>query len=198
MDAFTTATAKMSEGELLQLSKKEQGRNGTLTVTEEDYTKIIIGKTAILMSAACRGGAVIGNASQEQEDALTSFGLKFGMAFQMADDILDYIAEENILGKGLGKDLEEGKVTLPIIYLLNDATAGEAEKVKSIIMSEKCTESDLEYILDLLDKYNSIQRSYTKARSLIVEAKNELRIFDDSFEKTALLTVSDYVLTRGK
>ncbi len=120
------------------------------------------------------------------------------MAFQMADDILDYIAEENVLGKGLGKDLEEGKVTLPIIFLMNDASKEEADRIRLIIMKEKCSKSDLAYVLDLLDKYNSIQQSYAKAKNLITEAKNELRFFEDSFEKSALLAVSDYVLTRGK
>jgi octaprenyl-diphosphate synthase len=92
MDALCTATAKMSEGELVQLSKK-----GNPEITEDDYMKIIQGKTAILMSAACQGGAVLGGASKQQEDALASFGLKFGFAFQMVDDILDYMAEEKTL-----------------------------------------------------------------------------------------------------
>jgi len=198
MDAFTTATARMSEGELLQLSKKEQSKRGNLYITEKDYMTIISGKTAILMSAACKGGAVIGNATPEQENALTAFGLKFGLAFQIADDILDYMAEENALGKSLGKDLEEGKITLPLIYLIEEASHSEVEKVRSIIRAEKISKSDLTYILGLLDKYGSIEHSHEKANAILQEAKAELDIFEDSREKSALLTISDYALEREK
>ncbi|MDP3298355.1 MAG: polyprenyl synthetase family protein [Thermodesulfovibrionia bacterium] len=193
MDALTNATTGMSEGELIQLSKK-----GDPHITEEDYMRIITGKTAILMSAACGGGAVLGNATQKQEEALFGFGLKLGQAFQIADDILDYMAEEKILGKSLGKDLEEGKITLPLIYLLKDASHDEVEKVKSIITSESFPISDLIYILGLLNKYMSIKKSYEKANNILREAKRELDIFEDSTEKSSLLTISDYVLKREK
>ena len=193
MDALTNATTGMSEGELIQLSKK-----GDPHITEEDYMRIITGKTAILMSAACGGGAVLGRATQKQEEALFGFGLKLGRAFQIADDILDYMAEEKILGKSLGKDLEEGKITLPLIYLLRDASHDEVEKVKSIITSESFPISDLIYILGLLNKYMSIKKSYEKADNILQEAKKELDIFEDSIEKSSLLTISDYVLKREK
>ncbi len=193
MDALCTATAKMSEGELIQLSK-----TGNPDMSEEDYLKIIRGKTAILMSAACQGGAVLGDAAKEQEQALATFGLKFGYAFQISDDILDYRAEEKVFGKNLGKDLEEGKVTLPLINLLRDADDGELDRVKEIIAADTIAEKDLADIQDLFDKHNSIEKSYNKAASLIHEAKSELDIFKDSMEKNSLLTISDYVLTRKK
>ncbi|MBI5049701.1 MAG: polyprenyl synthetase family protein [Nitrospirae bacterium] len=199
MDAFTTATAKMSEGELIQLYKKKQCKKGDLRcISEEDYIRIITGKTAILMSAACKGGAVVGNASKGKEKALETFGLKFGQAFQMVDDILDYMADEKTLGKELGKDIEEGKVTLPLIYLLKKASQGEVEKIKSAIKTEKITKSDITYIVDLLNKYKSIEQSYKRAGDILKEAKAELDIFKDSKEKAALLTISDYALNRGK
>ncbi len=193
MDALSNATSRMSEGELIQLNKK-----GNPDITKEDYMNIIKGKTAILMSAACKGGAVIGNATQEEEDALAAFGLKLGMAFQITDDVLDYMAEEKILGKSLGKDLEEGKITLPMIYLLRNTTTHEAEKVKTIIRTEQISKSDLTYILDLLNQYRSIEQSLEKANSILQEAKAELNIFKDSVEKSALLTISDYSLRREK
>ncbi len=193
MDALCTATAKMSEGELVQLSKQ-----GNPDMSEDDYMKIIQGKTAILMSAACKGGAVLGNATQEQEDALASFGLKFGFAFQMADDILDYRAEEKVFGKNLGKDLEEGKITLPLINLLRDANDSEVERIKEIIKAESITETDLADVQEMFNKHRSIEKSYEKASSLINEAKAELDIFNDSMEKNSLLTIADYVLTRKK
>lgn len=193
MDALCTATAKMSEGELVQLSKK-----GNPEMTEDDYMKIIQGKTAILMSAACKGGAVLGKASRRQEEALASFGLKFGFAFQMVDDILDYMAEELTLGKSLGKDLEEGKITLPLINLLRDADRREVDQIKEIVRDEDMTETDLAFIQHAMKKHNSIEKSYQKARSLLSEAKAELDIFEDSYEKRSLLAISDYVLSRRK
>jgi octaprenyl-diphosphate synthase len=193
MDILSTATSQMTEKELIQLSKK-----GDPEITEDEYMKIIEGKTAALMSAACMGGAILGNAPRDKEDALASFGLKLGLAFQIADDILDYMAEENVLGKSLGKDLEEGKITLPLIYLLRNATSYEVRRVKSIIKAEEASRSDLAYILDLLNKYKSIEQSYEKAENILREAKAELDIFEDSMEKTALLTLSDYALRRNK
>jgi octaprenyl-diphosphate synthase len=193
MDALSSATAKMSEKELMQLSIK-----GNPSISEEEYMEIITGKTAVLMSAASRSGAILGGAPREKEEALAAFGLKLGMAFQIADDILDYRAEEKTLGKSLGKDLEEGKITLPLIYLLRKTTEEETKKVKAIIKAEKATRADLDYILTLLDKYNVIEQSYQKAYSILQEAKAELDIFEDSTEKRALLALSDYVLTREK
>jgi octaprenyl-diphosphate synthase len=198
MDVFSTATARMSEGELIQLHKKDECKKGNFKLSEEHYMRIITGKTAILMSAACGSGAIIGNATQEKEDALFNFGLKLGMAFQIADDILDYMAEEKKLGKSLGKDLEEGKITLPLIYFFQEASHNEVEKVKTIIKSENFSQSDLGYILDLLNKYVSIEKSYDKARTILEEAKRELALFNDSVEKSSLLTISDYVLRRKK
>jgi octaprenyl-diphosphate synthase len=198
MDVFSTATARMSEGELIQLHKKDECKKGNFKLSEEHYMRIITGKTAILMSAACGSGAIIGNATQEKEDALFNFGLKLGMAFQIADDILDYMAEEKKLGKSLGKDLEEGKITLPLIYFFQEASHNEVEKVKTIIKSENFSQLDLGYILDLLNKYVSIEKSYEKARTILEEAKRELALFNDSVEKSSLLTISDYVLRRKK
>ncbi|RJQ48690.1 MAG: polyprenyl synthetase family protein [Nitrospiraceae bacterium] len=193
MDALCTATAKMSEGELIQLSKK-----GNPEVPEEDYLKIIQGKTAILMSAACKGGAVLGNASQKEVDALAAFGLKFGYAFQIADDVLDYMAEEKAFGKSLGKDLEEGKITLPLIYLLKDAEPKEAGRVKEIVRAENKTASDLSYVQELFQKHRSIEKSSQRAHQFLNQAKAELNIFNDSMEKASLCAIADYAVTRRK
>ena len=167
-------------------------------MSEDDYMKIIQGKTAILMSAACQGGAVLGSASQAEENALASFGLKFGYCFQISDDILDYRADESTFGKTVGKDLEEGKITLPLINLLRDASSSEKKRVEEIIKAEKMTETALADIQVLFDKHKSIDKSYEKAITLTQEAKAELDIFKDSIEKQSLLTIADYLLTRKK
>jgi octaprenyl-diphosphate synthase len=169
MDALSGATAKMSEGEVLQLSIK-----GDFDTSEEEYMEIIKNKTAILISSVCLSGAILGSASKEEEDAMASFGLKLGLVFQIADDVLDYMAEENTLGKSLGKDLEEGKITLPLIYLLQSTTDAEAEKVKSIIRSEKMFRSDLIYITGLLEYIGS--SAWQGIRALITDTRSQIRM----------------------
>jgi octaprenyl-diphosphate synthase len=193
MDALLGASAKMSEGEVLQL-----GIKGDFDISEEEYMEIIKDKTAILMSSICLSGAILGSASKEHEEVMSSFGLKLGLVFQIADDVLDYMADEKALGKSLGKDLEEGKMTLPLIYLLKSSTDEEAEKVKSIIRAEKMFRSDLSYITGLLVKYKCIEKSYEKASSIIEDAKSQLDVFKDSMAKSSLITIADYALKREK
>jgi len=131
------------------------------------------------------------------EDALARFGMKTGIAFQMADDILDYMADEGELGKRLGKDLREGKITLPLIYVLKAASDTEIEEVKNII-KDGLKKAGLKKILKLFGKYNAIELSLKKAQNLISDAKSELSIFPDSLVKKALFTVAEYSLLRGK
>ncbi len=192
MEALSEATTRMTEGEILQLSK-----TGDPDIKEEEYLDIISAKTAALICAACKIGAILGSLPDDQENALTQFGLKTGVAFQMADDILDYVAEENQLGKRLGKDLNEGKITLPLIYLLKSANDEENAEIKNIIQKEVKARG-LKRILKLFKKYNSIELSLKKAQNLIAEAKAELSIFPDSPAKTSLYAIADYALNRRK
>ena len=192
METLSEATTKMTEGEILQLAKTSDPE-----ITEEEYLDIISAKTAALISAACGIGAILGALPQVEENALKRFGLKIGVAFQMADDILDYMADEKELGKRLGKDLREGKITLPLIYLLKTALDNEKEEIKAIIKGG-LKKSGLNKILKLFKKYNSIEISLKKAHDFISEAKAELKIFPDLPAKKALLSVADYTLLRGK
>lgn len=192
METLSEATTKMTEGEILQLIK-----TGDPDITEEEYLDIISSKTGALISAACRIGAILGSMPEDKKNALAHFGMKTGIAFQMADDILDYTADESELGKRLGKDLKEGKITLPLIYLLQTASDIEMEEVKNIIKSS-FTKRSLKKILKLLKKYNAIELSLHKAKDIIADAKKELAFFSDSPAKEALFTVADYSLLRGK
>jgi len=192
METLSEATTRMTEGEILQLVKI-----GDPDITEAEYIDIISAKTAALISAACRIGAILGSLSEDKEDALGNFGMKMGIAFQMADDILDYMADEDELGKRLGKDLKEGKLTIPIISLLKMAEDSEKEEVRGIIQN-KLKKRGLKRILKLFMKYDIIEHSLIKARALVDDAKNELSIFPDSPEKEALFKVAEYSLQRGK
>jgi len=192
MEALSEATTRMTEGEILQLSKM-----GDPGITEEDYLGIISAKTGALISAACKIGAILGSLPEEKENALSRFGMKTGIAFQMADDILDYMADEGELGKRLGKDLKEGKITLPLINLLKTAPPGEREEV-SCVVKEGLNKNGLKKILKLFKKYHTIESSLKKAYELIDDAKKELSVFADVPAKEALMTIADYTLERRK
>ncbi len=192
METLSEATTRMTEGELLQLN-----RIGDPDITEEDYIEIISAKTGALISAACSIGALLGGLPRDKELALASFGMKTGIVFQMADDILDYMAEEGELGKKLCKDLEEGKITLPLLYLLRSAGEEEVLEIKKII-GDNFSGEGIERVMELLKKYHSIDESLNKARLLVEEAKSELSLFADGPAKEALLAIADYSLYREK
>ena len=189
MEILSSATTRMTEGELLQLN-----RIGNPDITEQEYLEIISAKTGALISAACRLGAVLADLPDEQENALADFGMKTGMVFQMADDILDYMADENALGKKLCKDLEEGKITLPLLYLLTAAKDDEQNEIKKIITD--FSDEGLSRIMTLLKEHRSIELSLKKAQSLADEAKSRLSVFPDSPAKDALLAIAEYSLHR--
>lgn len=191
MEALSNATTRMTEGELLQLNKI-----GDPELTEEDYLRIISAKTGGLISAACRIGAILGGRSDAEEAALAEFGMKTGMVFQMADDILDYMADEGDLGKKLCKDLEEGKITLPLLVLLSSADDNNRAEVKQII--KDFSEPGAERILELLRKYRAIEASMARARALIDDAKNALSVFPESRARSMLVSIADYSLEREK
>jgi octaprenyl-diphosphate synthase len=190
MDTLSEATTRMTEGEILQLIK-----TGDPDIREEDYFDIISAKTGALISAACKIGAILGSMPEEQENALQRFGMKTGVAFQMADDILDYTADEGELGKRLGKDLKEGKITLPLIYLLKTAPYSEGEEIRAIV-KDGARKNGLKKILKLFKKYNTIEMSLKKARDLIADAKTELALFPEVPAREALGFIADYTLQR--
>lgn len=196
METLSAATTDMTEGEILQLNKV-----GSPDIREDEYFKIIASKTGVLISAACRIAAILAGVSEEKEYALANFGLKTGIAFQLTDDILDYTADQKDLGKKLGKDIEEGKITLPMIYLLKVASEPEKEEVRSIITKSNeygIQKEKLERLLQLFSKYNIIEESFKTAQKIINEAKSELHIFPDSKEKDAILAIADYTMQRDK
>ncbi len=191
MEALSEATTSMTEGEILQLQK-----TADISITEEEYKRIISSKTGILISAACRIGAILCQRPQAEENGLAMFGLKAGMAFQMADDILDYMAEEGELGKKLGKDIGEGKITLPLIYLFKGASGAEREEIKKII--ENFSEDGLKRVIALFGKHNVLEQSLKRAGEIVNEAKTELDVFQDSSEKDVMLGLADYAISREK
>jgi octaprenyl-diphosphate synthase len=188
---LSTTTNTMSEGEVLQLIKR-----GDVGITEADYLSIIDKKTAVLISAACALGGHLGKAAPERIEALAQYGLRVGAAFQMTDDTLDYVAQADAFGKAIGKDLEEGKLTLPLIRTMAEGSAEEKTRMATLLKKAERTPEDIGEILTLLHRYDGIPYTLGKARDLITEAKEMLAVFPDAIPKTALLTVADYIIDR--
>jgi octaprenyl-diphosphate synthase len=188
---MSATTNIMSEGEVFQLVKC-----GDIDITEAEYLTIIEKKTSILMSAACASGAILGNATQKQIDALAGFGLRLGSAFQITDDTLDYTAMEEEFGKSIGKDLEEGKMTLPLIHALKHCTPAEKDRIRKIIESKGTDGNAVREIVTIINRYDGIGIALNKAGTCIDEGKASLSVFEDSEAKTALFTIADFVMER--
>ena len=181
----------MTKGELAQLQF-----NSDLSITEADYLDIIGNKTASLISTACRIGAILGESPVDKKEMIESFGWNIGMAFQVADDTLDYVADKKKLGKTIGKDLQEGKITFPLLSLLQRGSKDEVSIIEQVIRLSDFSEGNLDFILNLMNKYDVINYSFGKAREYVEKAKKSLLLFDDSAHLQALFAVADYVVDR--
>jgi octaprenyl-diphosphate synthase len=187
-------TMRMTEGEVL-----ESIRSRDLTVQRADYLKIIQLKTAYLFSACCQMGAILGKVTRQKEQALKNYGLHVGVAFQISDDTLDFMAPVEKFGKTPGTDLKEGKITLPLIILLEKATKEERAFLDKVIQkSENLREEDFRTVLDLIKKYNAIELSLQEARDYANMARSYLDEFEDSPAKHVLVEITSSVLNREK
>lgn len=186
---ISTTTNTMSEGEVFQLMK-----TGDVNTTEKEYLSIVEKKTAILISAACAIGGIIGSVSDQMIEALTRFGMRLGTAFQITDDTLDYVAKEEEFGKAIGQDLREGKITLPLIRTLKRCNAAERDLIRRVV--EKPDEEAVPKIMALMDRYDGIPYALAKAKAFIDEARGYLNPFGDSEAKRALLAIADYIIAR--
>ncbi len=184
-------TENMSQGEIHQLMRK-----GELDISEEEYMEVIRRKTAVLFQGACRISAIITGAPNEKEKALSDYGYNLGLAFQMADDLLDYTSDIKVLGKEVGADLKEGKLTLPVIYSLKAAGMKDRNRMEKIIKNEDFSVNDFETLLELLKKYKGISYTQKMAAEHITKAKKALSIFEPSETKEILIKVADYALNR--
>lgn len=193
LKTLSDATTSMAEGEVMQLVN-----TCDLDMDEERYLDVVRNKTAILIAAACRVGAILGDSNVEKQESLAEFGMEVGIAFQLMDDALDYVADEAEFGKAQGHDLEEGKMTLPLIYALKQCREDERSQVAAIIEEEQLQDESLTTVLDLIKKYEGIEYTRQRAEEMIASAKKKLQIFLPSPERDALETVADYVVSRNK
>ena len=191
MKLISTTTNTMAEGELFQLA-----RSGDIGISEKEYLSLIEKKTSILIAAACAVGTILADAPVAKIEALTRFGMRIGSAFQITDDTLDYVAKEEEFGKVTGKDLEEGKITLPLIHALKRCSREEKEMIKRSLGKTTGEDQARGDIMTLVNRYGGIAYALEKARSFVDEGKNILMGFDDSDARAALVAVSDYIVER--
>ncbi len=187
-------TLKMIEGELYQLTK-----NGDADITEDEHFDIMRRKTAYLFGGCAQIGGLLGGVSKEQEQALREYGFNLGMAFQLVDDLLDYTGDEETVGKPLGSDLREGKVTLPLIHLQRQDKDGTGcQIIRQIITSRQVVDAQWSDLKRCLREHASIDYAYRKAVEFADRAKTHLYVFSSSPERDALLALPDYVLARDR
>lgn len=184
-------TENMCQGEIQQLVKK-----GDTSLTEAEYMDVIQHKTGFLIQGACETGALIAGAPPEIARSLARFGYHVGMVFQIADDLLDYTADTRDLGKTVGADLREGKLTLPVIHALQKATPGDREWMEQIIGHPDFTITEFARLVDRLKHYGGIDYAVNVARKHVTDAKGILEVFPPSETRETLLMVAEYTLAR--
>lgn len=178
---------RMSIGELMQLELKESGR-----MDVDAYYRIIAGKTARLIESVCRSGAILGDASAEEVDSFGEFGMSLGMAFQIVDDILDYVASPDVLGKPVGADLAEGKLTLPLLKTLEEASDSTRDKMQQLL---KLGEHD--ELVEMVCEQGGIKAAMDEARRFGLQAREALGRLGESPTLSALDATVGYVLERN-
>ena len=189
---LSSTSSKIAQGEVMQLQHK-----GEADLLEENYIKIINLKTAALFAAASRVGACISELDVKKKDALESYGKNLGLAFQIADDALDYFSKEKIFGKEIGKDFFEGKVTLPIIIVFQKANSIERIFLTSIFKKDIRTNDEFEQVLKLIKKYKALEITFKRAEYFVNVSCDALGIFENSEEKRVLQNLTGFSLNRS-
>ncbi len=190
---LSDATTVIAEGEVMQLLC-----TGEIELSEERYIEVVRSKTAILMSAACEAGAILGSATQERQKALADFGMSLGIAFQLMDDTLDYIATEEDFGKSIGHDLEEGKITLPLIHTLRRCSEAERAVIETVVEKDEMSLEEFRTVSGLVKQYGGIDYTIESARTYIAACRSQLDLFEQSEITSALCDLADYVVTRNR
>ncbi len=189
---LSSTSAKIAQGEVLQLQHK-----GEADLLEETYIEIINLKTASLFSAATKTGACLSRSNEKEKKALESYGRNLGLAFQIADDALDYYAKEKLFGKEIGKDFFEGKVTLPLITIFQKGNEEEKNFLNEIMKKEKRTEEDFSETLALINKYKAVEATFKKAEYFVNVSFDALAIFPDTEDKKILQNLTSFSLNRS-
>ncbi len=187
----TDAVTILTEGEILEITKSND-----FQTTQEDYLRIITGKTASLIGAACQCGAILGGVSEEFEHSLKRFGLNLGIAFQLVDDVLDYTAAVEEFGKVNGTDLREGKLTLPLILAISRSTEKDRSIIRKALITDNTSPKEFVEVLRIVEECEGIRDTIKMARGYVDRATLGLASFKPSLEKETLQRIADYVISR--
>ncbi len=193
IEILTSISARMIEGEL-----NEYSLSGNLDLCEEDYLDIIDKKTASLFAASCQIGGILGNASEKEEDCLEAFGINLGLAFQIIDDLLDFTGDEKVLGKPVFSDLNEGRITLPLIYTLNNDDGANRNHITQILRKKNLNKDAQNEILKIITSNGALDYTYNKAEEFAAQSREALSQFPESIHREALILLSEYITTRNK
>lgn len=191
LDILANASAKIAEGEVLQLTVAQN-----LNTSEDTYLKVIRGKTAALFEAACKVGGVISYADEKIIDALAAYGDALGISFQITDDLLDYAGESSNLGKSIGDDFRERKMSLPLIKVLTKADQKEKNFWIRTIEKGDQQDDDLDHALELMIKHGALEEARKDALYWANKAKQAMNTLPESEIRNALMDLSDYVVRR--
>ncbi len=193
LEILSGAAATIAEGEVLQLQTQND-----LSTSETQYLEVIHGKTAALFAAACQVGAVVASRPTEEEGALAEYGTNLGMAFQLVDDALDYAADEALLGKTVGDDFREGKITLPVLAAYASGSEDQRAFWRRTIEASEQEDADLDQAMRLVAQTGAIEATIARARTFARQAKVALGCFPDSVFRRSLHAVADYTVSRGR
>ena len=191
METVSDVTVEMAKGQVIETLKQRD-----LGISEEEYDRIIALKTASLFAASCKIGAIIGGIRPQERDRVEAFGHHLGMAFQMADDTLDFVSPADKLGKPVNNDLKEGKITLPIISLMQRASPDECQVVTDYVKDPSDGETVPRQVTDLLHKYDTLKSTLDKAQEHVDLAKQQIASFAPCSAMDTLHAIADYVTTR--
>jgi octaprenyl-diphosphate synthase len=192
LEILSSAAAVIAEGEVMQLAVAKN-----TSTTEDEYLAVIRGKTAELFGAACEVGPVIANQPKAEQAACRSFGMNLGVAFQLVDDALDYGGTAKKLGKNVGDDFREGKITLPVVLAYRRGSDTEREFWRRTLESSEASEADLEHAIGLMTKHRALEDTITRARHYGAIAKDALALFPASPMKEALENAVEFCISRS-
>ena len=193
MAILSAASATLAEGEVMQMTTQND-----LSTSVEQYLQVIYGKTAALFAAACEAGAVIGEASAEQREALRVYGANLGMAFQLVDDALDYAADQAVLGKEVGDDFREGKVTLPVLAAYEHGSEEDRVFWRRVIEDSEQQDGDLAAALERIAATDAIGITLARAEDYAAKAREALDLFRQSELKDLLRDTASYSVSRER
>jgi len=186
---MSDTTTRMARGELLQLTRSFDASD------KEEYTEIIINKTACLFAAAIKTGALLAGGSKDAADQLYEYGMALGIAFQLVDDALDY-TDENKTGKPVGGDLQERKITLPLGQLLEEANDSDRRRLNQILTNQQIEKPQIEEVINMMKNYDSIQYTLDCSRKYVFKAQRSLEKFPESSLRQTLFELADFIVSR--